>query len=220
MSGVTLGPVPVPYSPTQDEADDLVRRCSELQITEAHVDRWGQRSHDNGQDAMVVLHTPLHPRAKTPTRDGGRDTIRITVHSSSADENELALKVAYVIARVIPGVSYLSRLMTNAWEGRIAALAAQREAERRLARLLTGTPPMALGEWIVRVIKREAGDEVWLLNPDGEFKRAGLWFSSLEQLWRAHPNLRPIAWGEDKHGPWLRVASVTLPSIEKGGSDD
>lgn len=215
MSGVTLGPVPVPYSPSQDEADDLVRRCSELQITEAHVGKWADKPGYRGvADVHVMLRSPAHPRAKATYPDVPRDEVSITLHAICAEDMDFALKVAHVIARVVPGVSYLSRLMTNAWEARDAARDAQKAAERKLSRVLTGKPPIALGEWIVRIIRREAGDEIWLLNPDGEFRRQGLVFTSLIELWRAHPALRPIAWGEDKHGPWLRVAPVTLIDVE------
>jgi hypothetical protein len=79
-------------------------------------------------------------------------------------------------------------------------------AKRRLRATLTGRVGVT-GDLFVR---READGSVWLLDPDKREAGFGFRFGSLDELWRTHPELRPIRWGADERGPFLIVASMAM----------
>lgn len=74
--------------------------------------------------------------------------------------------------------------------GRKREHVARLAADQRLARTLTGRS-VVFGEVMVAVADN---GEAWMQNPakgDGGF---GLCFPSLAELWRCHPELRPVRW--------------------------
>ena len=87
----------------------------------------------------------------------------------------------------------LQRQAKNLLDSAKAAHGARAEAQERLSRVLTGRAP-----FFGRLLVRTGADGVaWLLDPDKQERGFGLRFESLTELWRAHPELRPVSWGDD-----------------------
>jgi len=81
--------------------------------------------------------------------------------------------------------------------------AAQLAAEQRLERTLTGRS-LAFGEVLVTVA--DSG-EAWMQDPVKGDAGFGLHFRSLSELWRTHPELRPVRWADGR----LICAAMAMP---------
>lgn len=121
---------------------------------------------------------------------------------------EFASKVADAIAEVLPSatiaIECANQRRDDAEERARRAHAAARDSETRLDAVLLGKRRM-FGEGLVRV----AEDGVaWLLDPVKQESGFGLRFPTLADLWRAHPELRPVRWSG---GDLIVDATIALP---------
>lgn len=113
--------------------------------------------------------------------------------------------IGRVMAEAISDASRLLAVTRTAFDVRTAAQDEARAANRRLARVLHGD--RISGPAHVSV----ADDgSVWLQDPEKRDRGFGFRFDSLADLWRAHPELRPVVWGADERGPYLTVEAVRL----------
>jgi hypothetical protein len=107
---------------------------------------------------------------------------------------EFAKRVADEIVAALPRASQriddLERRAAAAEAALTRAAASLLDAERRLDAVLHGRRRL-FGEALVRV--DDAG-AAWLLDPQRQERGIGLHFPSLADLWRAHPELRPVRW--------------------------
>ena len=142
--------------------------------------------------------------------DGTRQTGASVLVDHS--DPEFATTVADAIAAILP----------DATLSIASALAAQAEAEQRsrqshavcqaaqgrLDAVLHGRRRL-FGEALVRV----ADDGVaWLLDPVKQEAGIGLRYPSLADLWREHPELRPVRWA---NGDLIVDATIALPEADQ-----
>lgn len=138
----------------------------------------------------------------------GTLTASVMVHHYNID---FATLVADAIVEVLPDAT---RAIADARERASAAKAHAERAEGRaqieaakLDAVLHGSRRV-WGEALVRVT--DTG-HAWLLDPVKQERGFGLCFDSLEELWRAYPELRPVRWSD---GDLIVGQTIAL-----GGSD-
>lgn len=112
-----------------------------------------------------------------------------------------------VVADYISDAGRTAAALRSAILDRDIARRTQKDAATRLDRVLHGRTP-AFGEILVRVDQRTGA--AWLLDPVRKDAGFGLYFPSLADLWREHPELRPIRWGADADGPVLIVSAFAM----------
>lgn len=118
-----------------------------------------------------------------------------------------------VIADYVSDAGRAAATLRGAIIDRDSARRAQQDAAVRLDRVLHGRTP-AFGEILVRVDPHNGS--AWLLDPVRKDAGFGLRFPSLNDLWREHPELRPVRWGADADGPVLIVAAFAMcPPVPK-----
>lgn len=113
----------------------------------------------------------------------------------------------HLLMELLGDVGPLLAAVRNAFEAADAARAAQRQAEEKLEQVLTGGPSLARGTFYIAV---DAQGRAWLQDPVKRANGFGFRFPSLADLWRAHPELRPVRWGEDADGPFLIVETFAM----------
>lgn len=59
-----------------------------------------------------------------------------------------------------------------------------------------------------------AAGVVWLMDPTKRGKGLALHYPSLDALWRQHPELRPVKWGEDEDGKYMILDGWAFPLLE------
>ena len=126
---------------------------------------------------------------------GGKSTSLYTTYVPDDDVDAINAAADAVAAATHPGMLELDRLQRVAQDRLDSAEAAHRAraiAQERLSRVLTGKAPF-FGRLLVRV---GADGSAWLLDPEKQERGFGLRFGSLAELWRAHPELRPVTWGD------------------------
>lgn len=161
---------------------------------------------DNYRRAEATLGGPSRP-AWLHVNDGARQTGASVLVDHS--DLEFAALVADAIADVLPDATYQIAVARNAQaaaEDRAQKEhAARREAEARLHAVLHGRRRL-FGEALVRV-----GDDgsAWLLDPIKQEAGYGLRYPSLTDLWRAHPELRPVRW---VGGDLIVDATIAVPT--------
>lgn len=89
-------------------------------------------------------------------------------------------------------------------DARAAARRGQSAANARLSRVLTGRS-LTFGEVLVSVA---ADGSAWMQDPVKGDSGFGLHFANLSDLWRCHPELRPVRWD----GGRLICAAMALTS--------
>jgi hypothetical protein len=146
---------------------------------------------DGYRRVEVVPGGPSRP-AWLHINDGTHDVGASVVVDSS--DTTFAGVVADTIASIIPdatlAIARARHAQDRAEDRARKAHAAQRDANDRLDAVLHGRRRL-FGEALVRV----AADGVaWLLDPRKQESGFGLRFASLADLWRAHPELRPVRW--------------------------
>jgi hypothetical protein len=105
-----------------------------------------------------------------------------------------------LVARAFTEVGWLLACVHRAYQALNTAREQARRAEEKMARTLTGG--RIRGRYHVALTK---SGQAWLQDPEKRDVGFGLRFESLGELWRAHPELRPVAWGADERGPYLTL---------------
>src|SRR5690606_17832007 len=124
----------------------------------------------------------------------GRDGTGVSVLVDHWDI-EAASAVADAIVEVLPNataaIAQAKHDQAKAEERARRAHAAELDAKARLDATLHGKRRL-FGEALVRVAAD--GKSVWLLDPVKQEAGFGFRYPSLPDLWRAHPELRPVRW--------------------------
>ena len=153
----------------------------------------------------------------------GDDSIvrRITVEpvergSGSAAQDEAnadALALAGTILARLSDRECELRLVSEARAQRDAAQRRASRAERRLALTVGAKRPQP---HMQDMLLRSYGDspQVWLYgwsDKDRGGSAFGYCFPSAQAFWADHPEYRPVEWGTDEHGAWMRLQIVATP---------
>lgn len=116
--------------------------------------------------------------------------------------------VADAIAEVLPdatqAIDRARRAYVEAEERTKNEYSARMDAETRLDAVLHGRRCL-FGEAMVRVVE---DGSAWLMDPVKQEAGFGLRYPSLADLWRAHPELRPVRWDG---GDLIVDATIALP---------
>lgn len=112
-----------------------------------------------------------------------------------------------VVAELLPGQATFCAAGKHAFLERDAERAARVAADKRLQATLTGRTSQVFGRALVRV---ERDGSVWLQDPAKQDRGLGFRFESLADLWRTHPELRPVEWGVDDQGPYMLVEAFAM----------
>ena len=142
---------------------------------------------------------------------GDRETSLYASHVPDGHVDAINAAADALVAAAHPGTLELERLQRVARDRLDSAKEAHRaraEAQGRLARVLKGKSPF-FGRLLVRVYP---SGEAWLLDPDKQERGFGRCFGSLAELWQTHPELRPVAWGDDG----LLVDGLAMPEVARG----
>jgi hypothetical protein len=107
---------------------------------------------------------------------------------------EFATLVADAIAEILPdataAIAHARKVQADAEDRARRSHSARLDADLRLDTVLHGRRRL-FGEALVRV----ADDGVaWLLDPVKQERGFGMRYPSLADLWREHPELRPVRW--------------------------
>ena len=133
--------------------------------------------------------------------------VRSTTEAQQAAADELARRIAEDMVRIDAIHAETRAQVEHARATTAAARQRRDDAERPLA-LMTGPRQRFFGAVEVRPASGDAWiGEVWLVDPAKGWGGFGLRFPSLSALWQAMPDLRPVAAGQTKDGPWIRVES-------------
>jgi hypothetical protein len=136
-------------------------------------------------------------------------------HSSTA----FAALVADAIAEVLPNATLViaraKQAQAEAEQRTGRAHAAELDAKANLDAVLHGRRRL-FGEALVRVAE---DCSAWLLDPVKREAGFGLRYPSLADLWRAHPELRPVRWdGGDLIVDATIALAETLPRQKAGAA--
>ena len=138
------------------------------------------------KSAMLTINTDIDRPANV---GGGK--VGFLVYAEHNHEHDLLNTLMRVVCEIIEDAGLYGAALTNAIEDKRRAEARAATAEARAAGILDGkSGNVAFGD----VLVREGSGGVWLLDPVKQNAGFGLWFESLDALWRAHPNLRPVSW--------------------------
>lgn len=143
---------------------------------------------------------------------GGAVSWTLAGHPIGEDEVDSFNAVLREIADLLPERARVAAAARNAFNERDEMRRQRDAAERRLRRVLHGG--RARGRLLVRVY---ADGSAWLLDPDKRERGFGFGWPSLTELWRAHPDLRPVKWGADGEGPFLLVEPTALEAAPARG---
>lgn len=186
---------------------DLVtaaKTVAELGVTKAELTREAApREGQAGVPASVQIQTSV---SRPATIGGG--TVGWTLWASSEGGREEALNTLLrLVCDLINDAAVVCATVRNAYEDRRAADARAKLAEGKLASVLRPSP--IRGRFLVRIYP---GGEAWLLDPEKQESGYGYGFPSLDELWRAHPNLRPVWWadGDLIVEPWVYQAPTVV----------
>ena len=133
-----------------------------------------------------------HRPALIYVNDGARETGACVMVDHS--DIEFAAVVADAIAAILPdatlAIAWAKQAQAQAEEQATRAHSKRVDAEQRLDHVLHGKRRL-FGEALVRVYE---DGSAWLLDPIKQERGFGLRFPSLADLWRFHPELRPVRW--------------------------
>ena len=164
-------------------------RIAGLGLTKATLHRRAEAVEGGpSRPAWVRLETSI----ERPANVGG-GTVGWTLYVDPAGNPDHTDKLNSLLSLLCDAISETvetAALVRNAWQARADARKGERRAEARLARVLDGR--RIRGRFLVQQDDVRGG--VWLLDPEKGPTGFGWWFESLDALWRAHPDLRPVAW--------------------------
>lgn len=134
----------------------------------------------------------------------------VTVHvvPHGMEHNDLAHVVGHAVEQRLGQYDYECSRLRHV----IADLKATKEraerAERKIAKMMTPHNGQGGGDMLLR---RQDDGVVWLHGWSDKTKGAaafGYRFPNSATFWRAHPEYRPIEWGEDETGSWMRLRVI------------
>lgn len=131
---------------------------------------------------------------------------------------EQANDAAQIAARVAD-YDYDCARLRAAIEDKRAAVAERDAARRKLERVLEPRNPQPQDDMLLRGGK-SSEVPVWLhgwQDKDRGGSAFGYHFPNPAAFWQAHPELRPIEWGQDEHGPWMRLRRVPVVKEASNG---
>lgn len=187
--------------------DDLIeasKKIAALGVTKAALTReTAPREGYSNLPAAVSIDTSIvRPR----TIGGGTVSWSFYVDCQQGHEEGLNTLLR-TVCDIINEATVVAATVRNAYEDKRAAEARAKLAEGKLASVLR--PSGIRGRFLVRTYP---SGEVWLLDPQKQESGWGLRFPSLDELWRAHPDLRPVSWvgGELIVEPWVYQAPTVV----------
>lgn len=155
------------------------------------------------QDASLPLHIDSYRKAAPAPGQADRPAwihVNDGTHSTGASvlvqhsDICFATRVADAIVEVLPdatrAIAIARHAQSEAEQRASRAYAAERDAKERLNAVLHGNRRL-FGPALVRVAK---DGSAWLLDPVRRDSGLGLRYPSLTELWRSHPELRPVSW--------------------------
>lgn len=184
--------------------DDLIeasRKIAALGVTQATLTR--EAAHRDWQAPHVPAVVKIQTSVRRPAEEGGR-TVSWTLWAAAMSGEEEAINTLLrMVCEIINDATVVCATVRNAYEDKRAAEARAKLAEGKLASVLR--PSGIRGRFLVRTYP---SGEVWLLDPQKQESGWGLSFPSLDELWRAHPDLRPVSWvgGDLIVEPWVYQA--------------
>lgn len=180
--------------------DDLItaaQKIAELGVTRATLTREArEREGYSNVPATVSIDTSI---VRPQTIGGG--TVSWSFYVDCQRGHEAGLNALLrLIVELINDATVICATVRNAYEDKRAAEARAKLAEGKLASVLR--PSGIRGRLLVRTYPN---GEVWLLDPQKQESGWGLSFPSLDELWRHHPDLRPVSWvnGDLLVEPWV-----------------
>ncbi len=184
-----------------DDLIDASRTIAALGVTKAALTR--EAAHRDWQAPHVPAVVRIQTSVRRPADEGGR-TVSWTLWADSRSGDEAGINTLLrLVVEIINDATVVAATVRNAFEDRLAAEARARVAEGKLASVLRGS--RLRGRYLVRTYPN---GEAWLLDPEKKEAGFGLGFASLDELWRAHPDLRPVSWlaGDLHVEPWVYQA--------------
>lgn len=183
--------------------DDLItaaQKIAELGVTRATLTRETREQEGCfNVPATVSINTSI---VRPQTIGGG--TVGWSFYVDCQQGHEKGLNTLLrMVCDIINDATVVCATVRNAYEDKRAAEARAKLAEGKLASVLR--PSGIRGRLLVRTYPN---GEVWLLDPQKQESGWGLCFPSLDELWRAHPDLRPVSWvgGDLLVEPWVYQA--------------
>lgn len=183
--------------------DDLIaaaKTIASLGVTKAELTReTREREGYSNLPAAVSIDTSI---VRPQTIGGGTVGWSFYVDCQQGHEEKLNTLLRMVV-EIINNATAVAATVRNAFEDKLAAEAQARRAEAKLDLVLK--PSAIRGRYLVRTYPN---GEVWLLDPEKKEAGFGYGFKSLDELWRAHPDLRPVSWlaGDLLVEPWVYQA--------------
>lgn len=139
-----------------------------------------------GRSAWLSIETDIDS-------PGGRK-VAFTGFFDTYQHHSLLNATLRLVGDMIENAGLYAATLTNAIEDKRAADHRAEVERNKAAGVLDGkSGNVAFGDVLIEV----KDGSVWMLDPVKRSGGFGLRFDSLDELWRAHPNLRPVAWGED-----------------------
>jgi len=160
-------------------------------------------SHRRAENVKGQRHRP----ALVYVNDGGGSpgpSVLVDCHDIDR-ANVVADAIAEVLPDATTAIGQARALQSEAEVRARHAYSEERDAKSRLDAVLHGRR-ILYGEALVRVTDGEA----WLLDPVKQEAGFGLRYPSLADLWRAHPELRPVRWDG---GDLIVDATIALPEV-------
>lgn len=124
----------------------------------------------------------------------GKGKHGFTGHFYTYAHHDLLNATLRLVGDMIENAGLYGAILTNAIEDKRAA---ERRAEierKKAAGVLDGKRGnVAFGDVFIEI----TDGAVWMLDPVKRGNGFGFRFDSLDELWRAHPNLRPVSWTDE-----------------------
>lgn len=186
---------------------------------QATVHTFGADQHGLHAVTVAYPNSPVDIQIRPRTYGGkvggsGNPSLSFDVEAA----NDAAQSVAVAIQQRLGEFDYDCARLRCAIEDKRAAVRERDEARRKLAKVIEARNPQPRDDLLLRG-GETATAPVWLHGWEDKPRGGsafGYWFSTPEAFWRAHPELRPVEWGQDEHGPWLRLRHVSVKEDDSG----
>ena len=127
--------------------------------------------------------------------DQGGGKFSFSGYINAHDHHDLLNAILRSVGDMVKYTGLYGAVLTNAIEDKQVAERKSEIERRKVARVLDGkSGSVAFGDVLIEVA---ADGAVWMLDPIKRGAGFGFRFDSLDDLWRTHPNLRPVSWTND-----------------------